>query len=704
MRTLSRFVALLAAVAACAPSAVAQVVAPVFDIPQITDIAIDGKPEDWQERGFAVESLAPVNGPLVTPTDHDARFRLAWNEKGLLLVQVRDDIFTEGENVNELWQKDSLEIFAGVRRGERDWLQILVGPGVDTRTPDIRYHFDDHRETESLRAISPRVEVARTRTADGYTLEALIPWVNLGIKPAMEREIAFQLVVNDVDGESERSQLMWFPEEGAYSNPTRMHRVRLAEAPSPAQRVAILPDYERFPRTRLQLIAPADDAGKTVEAVQRDANRTYGRTILRPRSGRAVGSLTISHPLDGPLAAVELLSGEQSVGSTDLRDPQSLRQSVLNRAEIRFQPYVFSGESFPNFDFAEPERIEQLIGPYYLDAQFYDAGGNPVTRAQKTGRYGAIVTVTPQTGERFKRFQTLYRLAEPLDNPEAISAAIRLPSASGIGQKVLDEQKGIVSELFQNLLLSASATNPETPMYLAGLSELKPGDPPVDRNSPIERDRRYWVSLKSRTNNLKQYAYLSYTPKDYEANPNQKYPLLLFLHGAGERGSDLSLVRTHGPMKLVGQGKDFPFVIIAPQCPVGEWWSPTQLGLLLDEIEQKYRIDKERIYVTGLSMGGFGTWALALEYPNRFAAIAPICGGGDPADAARLRSLPTWVFHGAKDTLVPLNLSEEMVAAMQKTGGEAKLTIYPDAGHDSWTETYNNPDLYTWLLDQKRQP
>jgi predicted peptidase len=145
-------------------------------------------------------------------------------------------------------------------------------------------------------------------------------------------------------------------------------------------------------------------------------------------------------------------------------------------------------------------------------------------------------------------------------------------------------------------------------------------------------------------------------------------------------------------------------VIAAPQCPAGEYWNPAQLGLLLDDLEAKYRIDRERIYVTGLSMGGYGTWALALRYPGRFAAIAPICGGGDPADAARIRDVPTWVFHGAKDTLVPVQLSEEMVAALRKSGaGDVRLTVYPDAGHDAWTETYDNPKLYEWLLQQQRR-
>ncbi len=197
-----------------------------------------------------------------------------------------------------------------------------------------------------------------------------------------------------------------------------------------------------------------------------------------------------------------------------------------------------------------------------------------------------------------------------------------------------------------------------------------------------------------------QVDYWIYLPQDYDKQ--EKVPLLLFLHGAGERGNDLNKVKVHGPPKLIEAGKKFPFIVVSPQCPEGRWWATHELVALIDNLESKYKIDPDRIYVTGLSMGGFGTWALADRIPNRLAAIAPICGGGNTVTARSFAKLPTWVFHGAKDTVVPLSLSQDMVDAMKKHGGEPKLTIYPEAGHDSWTETYNNPEFYEWLLAQKR--
>jgi predicted peptidase len=203
-----------------------------------------------------------------------------------------------------------------------------------------------------------------------------------------------------------------------------------------------------------------------------------------------------------------------------------------------------------------------------------------------------------------------------------------------------------------------------------------------------------------------QLQYLLYLPEAYVDSTNT-WPLLLFLHGAGERGNDLNKVKVHGPPKLVGQGSNhFPFVIASPQCPAEDWWTSdlqvATLDALLDDIVDSYRIDEDRVYVTGLSMGGFGTWHLACEYPERFAAIAPVCGGGEPGLAPRIAHLPVWAFHGGKDTVVPPEQSQAMVAALKDAGGEPTLTIYPEAGHDSWTATYANPALYEWLLAHNR--
>ncbi len=236
------------------------------------------------------------------------------------------------------------------------------------------------------------------------------------------------------------------------------------------------------------------------------------------------------------------------------------------------------------------------------------------------------------------------------------------------------------------------------PLFLIGCAQMEKSkmssvSPGGQRSQTFEKTVTKTLSCK----------YLLFLPEDY-GKKQRRWPLIMFLHGAGERGSDLKKVKVHGPPKIVENRKDFPFIVVSPQCPTGDWWTDKVEVLinLLDDIVARYKVDKKRVYLTGLSMGGYGTWSLASAYPERFAAIAPICGGGSRIMSLRLKDIPVWVFHGAKDRVVPLKESEEMVDAIRKRGGNVKFTIYPDAGHDSWTQTYDNQELYDWFLEHSK--
>ncbi|MHC4249952.1 MAG: carboxylesterase family protein [Planctomycetota bacterium] len=198
-----------------------------------------------------------------------------------------------------------------------------------------------------------------------------------------------------------------------------------------------------------------------------------------------------------------------------------------------------------------------------------------------------------------------------------------------------------------------------------------------------------------------RYRYLLHLPKaacgDDGSAPG-KPPMLLFLHGAGERGDDLELVKRHGPPKEVEQGRDLPFVIVSPQCEEGAVWDPDGLAALVDDVARAHDVDRSRIYVTGLSMGGRGTWELATRYLKRFAAIAPVCGWAHPRWARRVRRMGVWAFHGALDTVVRIEKTRNVIRELKKLDADVSFTVYPMAGHDSWTETYATPELYEWLL------
>jgi len=193
-------------------------------------------------------------------------------------------------------------------------------------------------------------------------------------------------------------------------------------------------------------------------------------------------------------------------------------------------------------------------------------------------------------------------------------------------------------------------------------------------------------------------------------NPiSERLPLILFLHGAGERGNDLQKVKIHGIPKVVEANPAFPFITISPQCPEGTSWPllVDELAALVGEVERDQPVDPSRRYLTGLSIGGYGSWALGSARPEMWAAMVPICGGGSwlfgfPERVVSLAGTPVWAFHGAKDNVVPLRESSILVERLQKAGGNAKLTVYPEADHDSWTQTYADPELYRWLLEQRK--
>ncbi len=204
------------------------------------------------------------------------------------------------------------------------------------------------------------------------------------------------------------------------------------------------------------------------------------------------------------------------------------------------------------------------------------------------------------------------------------------------------------------------------------------------------------------------YGYQLFLPNGYQPKGKERWPLIIFLHGSGERGSDLAMVKVHGPPKIVDRNPDFPFITLSPQLEAGGEWNPGKLDRMLATVKKQARIDESRVYLTGLSLGGFGAWQWAEHSPQHFAAIAPVAGGGTmidggkPVDPCKLKSIGMWLFHGDNDAVVDPAGSYEMANAARKCGIPVRLTIYPNTGHDSWTATYDDPALYMWFLEHRR--
>jgi len=193
--------------------------------------------------------------------------------------------------------------------------------------------------------------------------------------------------------------------------------------------------------------------------------------------------------------------------------------------------------------------------------------------------------------------------------------------------------------------------------------------------------------------------YLRYLPEDYKT-ARKSWPLVLFLHGSGERGTDRKKLERQGLPKLAAE-RSFPFILVAPQIPEGEVWNEEPLTYLLDELETTLWVDRKRIYLTGISMGAFGAWDLATATPDRFAALLVISGGCNPVEICQLKDVPVWIFHGRQDDVIPVSWSEALGRRLERCGGNVKVTVYPDAGHDAWSRTYEDPAVLEWLLAQR---
>ena len=210
--------------------------------------------------------------------------------------------------------------------------------------------------------------------------------------------------------------------------------------------------------------------------------------------------------------------------------------------------------------------------------------------------------------------------------------------------------------------------------------------------------------------NTRGYKALVLVPSNTTESINGKFPAILFLHGIGERGNNLNILKQNGFPRALEGDQQFPFIFIMPQCPSStEWYytnadNITAMQMFLDDILSRFPIDENRLYITGLSMGGIGSWYFAINMPSRFAALVPVAFRGDGWSPEPAKEIPVWAFHGAKDGVIPISKAQELVDQFRAVGGSVRFDIYPNGGHDAstWTVTYNNPDLYDWMLRKKK--
>ncbi|MEO7715192.1 MAG: PHB depolymerase family esterase [Capsulimonas sp.] len=669
----------------------------VFDIPRVSQITVDGASSDWGREGLHVDALADLGALYRTGGDGppEASARIGWDARGVLaLIHVKDRTPEEYDNPGQLYVKDSVELSVMDRTHGRSRYLVIVSPGADPKHPTLRMQKFDYRAS-TLHPLE--MQIATTHDKDGYTVEALLPWANLQVTPTVGKTVDLQITVNNWRADN-REQRAWRPAEDDSIVAEKMQTVRLSVLPSPPIRVAGIAVYNSFRWTDFALTAPAALAGKPVAI--KDGPKTVAAMVLGRQGDQAAAKLRLPCPAPGtksygPLTIV--LEGVPQ-GVMLMPDLKAARRNVAQQLLMK-STFTFSGEWFPEIDYDQPRGMEDAIGPYTLRTTWYDNDYRRVTQATKPGRYGARVEIVGKEGVAAKRFLIFFRQPSEIDwANEHLTYSPKIPTLLGIEEPIARSYATDIDEQLSRAVSDAFQNRPGFAALYAQLYETKSATPLRD---PWTASDVWAYGLKKRTGDAVPYPYLAWTPDGYDKDAS-RWPLLLFLHGAGERGTDLDLVKRHGPPMLADGGRKFPFLVIAPQCPEDEGWNPAQVKDLLDTVSAKYRVDPDRIYVTGLSMGGNATWTTAEYYPDLFAALAPMATDGDPRLVGPIAHIPTWAFHSAGDSLVPVEGAQAMVDAMRKAGGDVQFTVYPSASHNSWAKAYESQELYDWMLKQRR--
>ena len=478
--------------------------APVFDIPRLEKIVIDGSGEDWGDGGFKVKALTyqVQRGSSPPPArDCDVRFRLGWNDAGLLLwVAVRDDVAKEYPDVRSLWHMDSVSVFVADKRGSNNVYQLLIAPGMDPEHKKLRSHFSDARPDSAKRA-KLTADIAAARIGGGYAVEAMLPWANLGIDPKPGREIAMQIDVVDHDGRGRSfAQVRWYPRGGTYKDRNLMHRVRLATKGGDPVLALASGGYDKSLRTRVDVYAAKELLGEAV--VVRKGDRKLADGTLRLRSGRPTAAVLFPMPVIGETwGALNVLVAGKDMGTIEMPDARAYRAGAIMNSQIKFKSFSFTGTELPGCDFEHPGLAADLMGPYRVSVQYFDRDFNEVTEAARPGRYGAVVTVEIKN-RRFRRFHTLY-CASTEDRPLRVHARrievkadISLPPGLGIDPAVVKENAGVLERSVRRRFQEEIENDPEIAVILAGLSEARPGDKTDIFSDLFARERQWWVTMK----------------------------------------------------------------------------------------------------------------------------------------------------------------------------------------------------------------
>jgi len=636
---------------------------PVYDIPKLEDIVIDGRAEEWGAEGFAVEALLPLDdsGQILTfraTGDLDARVRLGWDQRGLLvLADVRDDRPVEDPEEGKLWQRDGIELFLATHPGGADLCQWVVAPGVDPDHSSLRWHGYDFRKDPGLREQNTDITAARTIRTDGYMLEALLPWSALGVEPEKGRIVGFQFWVNDVDDPAVASpyHAAWYPAVGTGRHSDRMYSLRLADGSSPAVRLRGKADPAWPLRYVVRMVAPARLAGESVKVRRAEdvlaesvlvlsGGRAYAEASIpfveayRDKSHREIGlyvnsvrqeTLLLPPFPDGDPLHLRLF--DESQGS--IPEDEEVQPQITSSGESTHQVLVVDTDVHPG----EPAR------GVALQVEVVGVGGTCLARSQiqrgmiarfetedwAAGPYEVRVTQQMPGGRIVYKHLPWYKGDWPAHARALLDACDKLPARC-------KDPDDLRLQLLGRLVLNRLGRDPRKDggkpfpddrfekVHSALLEHRELQQGPAAQMRPHGFLRLAW---RDDVDDSPQYAQ-AHLPAGYD--PSQRWPMIVWLHGWSppnpeyvERGIDHRhpnrWLEAHNTIFLKPHGRGN-----SGYRGIGEKDVMTAIRLA----KETFSVDEDRVYLLGASMGGGGTTFLGSRYPELFAVIAPLIGVG----------------------------------------------------------------------------
>ena len=622
---------------------------------------------DWKTSGLPIRVFL-AEGPMLPSSDFSAQARLAWSAKGLVVhLDVTAPHPVESDDADRLFDGDSVEFMFRRPGTTEDMFQIVVSPGIAPGHETARSHFFDYRAKVLRDATAPSAFVSRTKTEHGYGLTIAVPWTLIGLEPNLGELVGARVTVNHTEAGHGRSRFTWTGNSNAndFWNPPVVKLDTVSGKLNPLQ--AWVSWNDDLLSGAVSVLAEPELAGTSLGIqwgnrpwstvnLAKDGERSFATfQVFGPRPGQPTPKLTIS--VNGQLLQAStpdilaLRVNRFRAGS----NPES-RGKPDKRLTLSVPQPVFDGAKFPAPAYPDRKYAESLVGPIKVKTTYFNAEGTKVSKADQPGRYIAEVEVA-NSAVNVTSYLTLFRAPD--------------------GWQGETKDPGLAAASFEG--------------------KLGPGARP-DAAKKSERDAIH--AVRKRIGTQVRYEYSVELPSGYKPDSDQRWPLIVYLHGSGG-GDDRSWDNTKqndGPMRRARLTPNFPFVAVALRSRGG--WFPPAVEDVIDEVEASTKIDKSRIYLTGFSMGGFGTWSTAYDQPERFAAIAPVAaGGGDAALMPLLKELPTWVFNGGDDTTTSPRFARSAVEALKNAGGNVRYTEYPGMGHvDALRLAYEEKDLYTWFL------